>query len=118
MENLKAKADLLMTTKISTKENGKMEKLMDREYLQIKRVQATKEIGRMMFIMAKVVNNGIITKSNIQVTSLTARKQAKVCLNLMETFMKVISQMECFTETENISLVTAKEYTKDNFIKI
>jgi len=33
MENLKAKADLLMTTKISTKENGKMEKLMDREYL-------------------------------------------------------------------------------------
>lgn len=118
MENLKAKADLLMKTKISTRENGKMEKLTDREYLQIKRVLATKEIGRMMFIMEKVVNNGIITKSNIQVTSLTARRQAKVFLNLKEIFMKVISQMECFTVTENINLVTAKEFIKDNFIKI
>jgi hypothetical protein len=45
----------------------------------------------MMFIMAKVVNNGITTKSNIQVTSLTARKQEKVFLNLKEIFMKVIS---------------------------
>jgi hypothetical protein len=33
MGNLKAKADLLMKTKISIKENGKMENLTDREYL-------------------------------------------------------------------------------------
>jgi hypothetical protein len=45
----------------------------------------------MMFTMEKVVNNGIITKSNIQVTSLTVKKQAKVFLNLKEIFMKVIS---------------------------
>ena len=43
----------------------------------------------MMSIMVKVVNNGTITKSNIQVTLLTARKQARVFLNSKEIFMKV-----------------------------
>jgi hypothetical protein len=72
----------------------------------------------MMYIMEKVANNGTITKSNIQVTLSTARKQAKVFLNSKEIFMKVISKTECFMVTENINLVTAKEFTKDNFIKI
>jgi hypothetical protein len=89
--NLKGKADLLMKTKISIKENGKMVKLTEREYLLIKKVLAMKEIGRMMSITEKVVNNGTTTKSNIQATSLTARKQERVFSNLKETFMKVIS---------------------------
>ena len=80
-----------MKTKISIKENGKMVKLTEREYLLIKKVLAMKEIGRMMSITEKVVNNGTTTKSNIQATSLTARKQERVFSNLKETFMKVIS---------------------------
>ena len=91
MGNLKGKADLLMKTKISIKENGKMVKLMEREYLLIKKVLAMKETGRTMSITEKVVNNGTTTKSNIQATSLTARKQEKVFSNLKETFTKVIS---------------------------
>ena len=91
MGNLKGKADLLMKTKISIKENGKTVKLMEREYLLIKKVLAMKEIGRMMSITEKVVNNGTTTKLNIQVTSLTARKQERVFSNLKETFTKVIS---------------------------
>ena len=91
MGNLKAKVDLLMKTKTFIKENGRMVKLMEKECLSIKKVLVMKEIGRMMSIMEKVVNNGTITRSNIQATSLMARKQARVFSNSKEIFTKAIS---------------------------
>jgi hypothetical protein len=54
----------------------------------------------------------------MKVPSLKPRKLAKEDLNLMETTMKVISQMDSLKDKANITLLILERYIKVSFMRI
>ena len=76
---------------ISTKENGKMVKLVVKVFSLINKVPCMRELGKMINIMEKVLNNGITTKLFTRETLLMDKKLEKENSSSMETYMRVIS---------------------------
>ena len=102
---------------ISTKENGKMVKLVDKVFSLINKVLCMRELGKMTNIMVKVLNNGITTKLFTRETLLMDKKPEEENSSSMETYMRVISKMENSTEKENTTSLSLEKSIKVNLMK-
>jgi hypothetical protein len=112
------KVEWLIQTEMSIKVNGKMAKLVVKEFSLISKDPCTREPGRMINITERVPNNGTIIKLYTLEISLMVKRQEKVNSSLMETFMKVISSMENSTEKENTTSLSQVRSMKVNSKKI
>jgi hypothetical protein len=112
------KVEWLIQTEMSIKVNGKMAKLVVKEFSLINKDPCTREPGRMINITERVPNNGTIIKLYTLEISLMVKRQEKVNSSLMETFMKVISSMANSTEKENTTSLSQVRSMKVNSKKI
>jgi hypothetical protein len=112
------KVEWLIQTEMSIKVNGKMAKLVVKEFSLISKDPCTREPGRMINITERVPNNGTIIKLYTLEISLMVKRQEKVNSSLMETFMKVISSMANSTEKENTTSLSQVRSMKVNSKKI
>lgn len=96
------------------KENGKMEKQMELEFLLIQMDPCMRVNGKMINNMDTAQNPGTITKSNSLENSQKAKKQEKVDLSSKAVIMKEISQMANFMEPESITLQILVDFMKEN----
>lgn len=103
---------------MSIKVNGKMAKLVVKEFSLISKDPCTREPGRMINITERVPNNGTIIKLYTLEISLMVKRQEKVNSSLMETFMKVISSMANSMEKENTTSLSQERSMKVNSKKI
>jgi hypothetical protein len=113
-----AKEEWLTPTEMFTKENGKMEKPVDKEFSSINKDPCMRAPGRTINITEKVLNNGIIIKSFTKETLSMDKRLEKVNLSSMETFMKETLLMENSTEKENTTSPSQEKSIKVNFKKI
>ena len=79
-----------MPTETFIKENGKMERLMDRVSSLIPMAPCMKVNGLTINSMDSVLSLGTIIRSNLQEISSEERKQEEVDLNLKEASTKAI----------------------------
>jgi hypothetical protein len=112
------KVEWLIQTEMSIKVNGKMAKLVVKEFSLINKDPCTREPGRMINITERVPNNGTIIKLYTLEISLMVKRQEKVNSSLMETYMKVISSMANSTEKENTTSLSQVRSMKVNSKKI
>jgi hypothetical protein len=112
------KVEWLIQMEMSIKVNGKMAKLVVKEFSLISKDPCTREPGRMINITERVPNNGTIIKLYTLEISLMVKRQEKVNSSLMETFMKVISSMANSMEKENTTSLSQVRSMKVNSKKI
>jgi len=112
------KVEWLIQMEMSIKVNGKMAKLVVKEFSLISKDPCTREPGRMINITERVPNNGTIIKLYTLEISLMVKRQEKVNSSLMETYMKVISSMANSMEKENTTSLSQVRSMKVNSKKI
>jgi hypothetical protein len=94
-----------------------MEKLVDKVFSLINKVPCMRELGKMINIMVKVLNNGITTKLFTRVTLLMDKRLEKESSSLMEMYMREISKTVNSTEKENTTSLSLEKSIKVNLMK-
>jgi len=102
---------------ISIMANGKKERHAVKVYSLMRMDRCTKANGQMINIMARALNNGIIMKSSIRVTSSMGKRLARASSNLAETFMKVTLYKANSMGKENTFLSKLVTYMKETLLR-
>ena len=103
-----------MLMEISTKENGRMVKLMVTEFSSILMAPCTRANGKKISKMVTAQKAGTITRSNIWVTSRKAKRREQVDSSLRVDTMKANFSMVNFMGSESITSQILANYTKEN----
>lgn len=102
---------------MSIKVNGKMARPVVKVFSLINKDPCMRELGKMINIMEKELNNGTIIKLFTLEISLTAKRQEKVNLSSMETSMRETSLMENSTVKESTTFLSLVKSMKVNSMR-
>jgi hypothetical protein len=102
----------------STKDSGRMDKLMVKVSSVMSREDFTKELGPMINNKAKVLKHGIMELLDMKVTSSRDRRQAKVDLNSRAALTKETSLMVNSMEMASTTSLNQEKFIMANLLII